>query len=110
MEFFIKNKIVILRSLGALMLVVGFAIHFWTVPQKGLSANEKAAANVARMEAKVKGSSPSSAKSAKSDDSKFLKELKSTQAKQLQYLTILAMFFGVFFLGFSFLPKKEEDA
>jgi len=110
MEFFRKNSIVILRSLGALMLVVGFTIHFWTVPQKGLSANEKAAANVARMEAKVAGSSSKSQKSTKRESSDFLQELKKTQAQQLEYLTIIAMLLGVGFLGYSFVPKKEEEA
>jgi len=110
MEFFRKNSIVILRSLGALMLVVGFIIHFWTVPQKGLSANEKAAANVARMEAKVAGSGSKSQKSTKRESSDFLQELKKTQAQQLEYLTIIAMLLGVGFLGYSFVPKKEEEA
>ena len=110
MEFFLKNKIVILRTLGALMLIVGFAVHFWTVPQKGISANERAAANVARMEAKMAGNNSSAKKSTKKDDSSFLKELKKTQEKQMQYLTIIAMVFGVGFLGYTFLPKKEQEA
>ncbi len=108
MDFFLKHKIVIMRSLGGVMLVVGFAIHFWTTPKEGISANDRAAANVARMEAKAKGSGSSSEKKAKKDDSKFLDELKDTQAKQLQYLTIIAMILGVGFLGYSFIPKKEE--
>lgn len=107
MEFFLKHKIVILRSLGGLMLLVGFALHFWTTPKEGVSANERAAANIARMEAKVKGNAPSSGKSAKKDDSKFLDKLKDTQEKQLQYLTILAMIFGVGFLGYSFMPRRD---
>ena len=110
MEFFLKHKIVILRSVGALMLVVGFAIHFWTVPQKGLSANEKAAANIARMESKMAPKGSGSNKTSKKNDASFLKELKKTQAKQLQYLTIIAMILGVGSLGYTFLPKKEEKA
>ena len=109
MEIFLKYKIVILRSLGALMLVIGFAIHFWTTPKEGISANDRAAANVARMEAKVAGKSSSESKASKKSDSKFLEELKNTQAKQLQYLTIIAMILGVGFLGYSFMPKKEEN-
>ncbi len=109
MEFFLKHKIVIIRSLGALMLVAGFAIHFWTTPKEGISANDRAAANVARMEAKAKGQSSTQSKSSKKSDAKFLDELKGTQAKQLQYLTIIAMIFGVGFLGYSFMPKKQES-
>ena len=109
MEFFLKHKIVIVRSLGALMLIIGFAIHFWATPKEGISANDRAAANVARMEAKVKGESSAQSKAAKKSDSKFLDELKDTQAKQLQYLTIIAMILGVGFLGYSFMPKKQEN-
>jgi len=98
-----------MRSLGGVMLVVGFAIHFWATPKEGISANDRAAANVARMEAKVKGQSSTQSKSSKKSDAKYLDELKDTQAKQLQYLTIIAMILGVGFLGYSFMPKKEED-
>ena len=111
MEFFLKNKIVILRSIGAIMLVVGFAVHFWVTPKEGLSANEKAAARVARMEAKVQGKSSStstSKKSTKKDSSKFLEKMQETQAKQIQYMTILAMLLGVLSLGYSFIPKQED--
>ena len=108
MEFYKKNEIVILRILGVVMLLVGFAIHFWTVPQEGLTPNQIAAANVARVEAKVLQSSASSKQSSKKDDLKFLKEFKNTREKQMQYLTIFAMIFGVGFLGYSFLPRKEE--
>jgi len=109
MKFFLKHKIVVMRSLGALMLVFGFAIHFWSTPKEGISANDRAAANIARMEAKVKGESSAQSKASKKSDSKFLDELKGTQAKQLQYLTIIAMILGMGFLGYSFMPKKEQS-
>lgn len=105
MDFFHKYKIVILRSLGALMLLVGFVIHFWTTPQKEMSANERAAANLARMEAKT---TTSSIIRKSPDENKFLMELKSKQEQQMKYLTILAMLFGVGFLGYSFLKKSED--
>ncbi|MEA3331961.1 MAG: hypothetical protein U9Q29_09750 [Campylobacterota bacterium] len=107
MEFFLKHKTVIFRSLGAVLLVIGFGVHFWVTPKEGLSANQKAAANVARMEAKVRGETSSSLKSQKKDGSKFLDELKNTQKKQMQYLTIIAMIVGIGFLGYSFMPKKD---
>ena len=111
MEFFTKHKIFIFRSLGALMLLIGFVIHFWATPKEGLTKNEMAALNVARMEAKVAGGSNSSSKKPhKQDSSKFIKELKNTQAKQMQYLTIIAMILGTGFLGYSFIKKKEPEA
>lgn len=104
MEFFTQYKTIIFRSVGALMLLVGFAVHFWSTPQKGISENDRAAANVARMEAKVKGSSTSH--NSKSNESIFLQEFKNKQAKQMEYLTILVMILGVGFLGYSFIKKK----
>ena len=109
MEFYLKHQQVILRSVGVFLLLIGFVIHFWTIPKEGLSKNERAAANLARMEASVAGSSSSAKQQKKPDTSKFLKELKNTQAKQAEYLTIIMMLLGGGALGYSFIRKKEED-
>jgi len=106
-EIFIKNKIVILRTLGILMLLVGFVIYFWVTPKEVLTQNEIARANVARMEASVAGGGRGSNKVSKPDTSKFLKELKDVQKKQIQYLTIITMILGAGFLGYSFIKTKE---
>lgn len=108
MAYFLKHQQVILRSLGALLLLVGFVIHFWTIPQKGVSQNDRAAANLARMEASVKGSSTAQITKSKPDSSKFLDELKGQQEKQVEYFTILIMLLGIGSLGYSFLKKKER--
>lgn len=110
MEFFLKYQQVILRSLGAFLLLIGFVIHFWTVPQKGISQNDRAAANLARMEASVKGSESTKQTKQKSDNLKFLKELKDQQEKQVEYFTILIMILGAGSLGYSFIKKKEDIA
>jgi len=107
MEYFLKHKIIIFRVIGALMLLVGFGVHFWVMPKKGISEIDIAAANVARMEASVKGHSSSSNKQHKPDASKFLEHFKDTQAKQMEYMTIIVMIFGIGFLGYSFIPKKD---
>lgn len=109
MEFFLKHKTVIVRSVGVVMLLIGFVAFFWATPKEGISANEIAAANVARMEAKISGSSSSQTKASPSD-SKFLEKLKETQANQLKYLTIAMMIFGVGFLGYSFIKKEEPES
>ena len=108
MEFFLKHQVVIMRSLGAIMLVIGFAVHFWVTPKQGLSKNDMAAARVARMEASAKGNSPSQAGSKEKDTSKFMDSTKDTQAKQLEYMTIIVMVLGVGFLGYSFIPTRED--
>ena len=110
MNFFLQHKTVIMRTLGAIMLVVGFAVHFWLTPQKGLSENDKAAARIARMEAQIKSTGSGTKKSQEKDTSKFMEKMKSTQEKQMQYMTIVAMIFGVGFLGYSFMPKKDKTA
>jgi len=108
MEYFLKHQQTILRTVGVLFLLLGFIIHFWVVPQKGLSQNERAAANLARMEASVTGSSSKTLKK-KSDTSKFLKKLKDTQEKQMEYITIFVMLLGAGSLGYSFIKKRDEE-
>ena len=109
MEYFLKHQQTIFRTIGALFLLIGFVIHFWVVPQKGLSKNDRAAANLARMKSSVSGGSSSKVGKKKSDTSKFLKELKNTQKKQMEYLTIIIMILGAGSLGYSFIKKKDED-
>ena len=108
MDFFLKYKIVILRTLGGVMLIVGFAVHFWTAPTEVISANDKAAARVARMEANVRAAASSSALSQK-EKSKYLNNMKDAQAEQMRYITIIAMLLGLGSIISSFIPKKEED-
>lgn len=109
MDFLLKYKIVILRSLGALMLLVGFAVHFWTTPKEGFTKEEYAAANVARMEASIARQENPAKQSVKKSTSQYLQEFKETRERQMKYLTIIAMIFGAGFLLYSFIPKKEEE-
>ena len=94
--------------MGVLMLLIGFAVHFWTVPKEGISKEELAAANVARMEASVAGSSAAT-KQAEPKKSPFMKEFMETRKKHLEYLTIAAMVLGVGFLLYSFIKKEDEE-
>ena len=91
------------------MLLVGFIAFFWATPKEGMSANELAAANVARMEAKTSGATSSST-SPKQNEPKFLEKFKETRENQLKYLMIIMMILGVGFLGYSFLKKEESDS
>ena len=109
MEYFLKHQQVILRTVGGLFLLIGFVVHFWVVPQEGFSKNDRAAANLARMEASVSGKSSASSGKKKSDNAKFLKELKDKQKKQIKYLTIMAMVLGAGSLGYSFIKKGDEE-
>ncbi|QOP42776.1 hypothetical protein FJR45_01945 [Sulfurimonas sediminis] len=104
MDFFLKHKIMIFRSVGALMLLIGFTAHFWTTPKTVVSETEIAAANVARMEASVKGNAQS-LKKAKPDIATFRESLMSAQEQQQRYLTVFAMILGILFLAYSFVKK-----
>jgi len=106
-EIFLKHKTVIFRSLGALMLVVGFVSYFWTTPKEVLTQNEVAAANVARMEARVAKSQGRESKKPQSSSADILKHLKDTQEAQTKYLTIMAMILGIGFLAYSFIGKNR---
>ncbi len=110
MQFFLDYRRVILRSLGLAILLIGLIIYFWEAPKKALSENDRAAARIARMEAKTNSITSKIKKSQEKDTSKFVEILKSTQAEQMKYMTVLAMLFGLGFLGHSFMPKKEEDS
>ena len=107
MEYFLQHKKIILRTLGSVLLLIGFIIHFWAMPQKGVSTNELATANLARMEASVAGKSTPKAEKKKPDGSQFLQKLKDQQEQQMQYLTILVMLLGFASLGYSFLKKED---
>ncbi|MCF6339786.1 MAG: hypothetical protein L3J10_03390 [Sulfurimonas sp.] len=106
-EIFIKYKIVILRTLGILMLVVGFAVHFWVTPKEGLSKNEIATINAQRMESHAMRGSGSAVKKPKSSSAKIMQELKNKQKKQMEYLTIIIMLLGIGSLGYSFIKPKS---
>ncbi len=105
LDFFVKYKKLIFRISGIVLLVVGFAVHFWETPKKGYTKEEYAAANVARMEASIAGHG-SAQKSSKPDSSVFLREFKNSQEKQVKYFTIMAMILGVLFLIYSFVKKE----
>ena len=87
------------------MLLIGFVVHFWITPNISVSANEIAAANIARMEASIAGKSKAKSKP---DAGSIVKALKETKEKQMQYLTIFAMIFGIGFLAYSFIKKEES--
>jgi uncharacterized protein YjeT (DUF2065 family) len=109
-EFFFKHQKVILRSVGVFLLVLGLTLFFWAAPQKVMSENEKAAANLARMEASVSGGSSSSSNTQQSSNhSTISAAMVETQKKQLRMLMIMVMVFGAGFLGYSFLKKEEKE-
>lgn len=110
MDFFLKHQTVIFRTLGAFFLVLGLVLYFWAAPQKVMTDNEKAAANLARMEAAVSaGSSSKSSTQQNVDHSKISEAMIETQKKQVRMLMIMVMIFGAGFLVYSFLKKEDKE-
>lgn len=108
MKFFNKHKTLIFRVLGSLLLVLSFVVYFWKTPKEGLTENEIAAANVARMEARMASQMGGSTHKKKPDASQIAEKFKNTREDQLRYTLILMMVFGIGFLGYSFISKKDE--
>jgi len=104
-DLYKKHQKMILRLAGGMMLLVGFAIHFWNTPKEGFTKDELAAANVARMEASVSSKSAASTQSEKPKHAPLFHELRDAQKKQFEYLTIIVMLFGGGFLAYSFVKK-----
>jgi len=107
LELYLKHKTVILRTLGALMIIVGIFVHFWAAPKEEISEIELAAANVARIEASVASQSGGKVV-AKPSMSEYVEELKNAQEMQARYITIIFTILGVGFLGYSFKKKEPE--
>ncbi len=96
----------IVRGVGALLLLVGFGAYFWISPKVGVDENAKAAANVARMEAKVSGV-PTPTQKAKPASTQIAEKFQETREAQMRYMLILMMVAGGGFLLYSFLKKEE---
>lgn len=109
MEFFLKHQTVIFRSVGAFLLVLGLVLYFWAAPQKALTPNEIAAANLARMESAVSGASSQQSKANAPKASTISQAMIETRKKQLRMLMIMVMVFGAGFLGYSFLKKENKE-
>jgi uncharacterized protein with LGFP repeats len=94
-------------SLGAgmVLLLLGTALLFWDNRGSAVSEEERiAAANVARMEARMQSRHGGTAAP---DKAIFGTSYRDQQAQQLRYAVMALMFFGVVFMLYGFLKKEE---
>ena len=98
-----ENKKLASKIMGANFLVMALVLLFWSQPKEGMSEDERAAANVARMEAQVSGSSQKEATQPPS----FMKEYKQAQEAQLRIFLIFMVISGAGFLVYGFLKKED---
>ena len=99
-----KNKKLASKITGINFLIMALVVLFWSQPKEGMSANERAAANLARMEAHVQGSSKQTTSSA----NHFRQSHEKHQEKQVRIFLILMVLFGVVFLGYGFIKKEDK--
>lgn len=102
LEWIKHNKRLAYKITGVNFLLMALVLLFWSQPKAGLSENERAAANVARMEAKAK--SQSGTESLKLPN--YMQEHQETQKKQLRIFLIIMVIAGAGFLGYGFLKKE----
>lgn len=105
LEFIIKHKIILSRTIGIVLLVVGIAALFWAKPDTALTENEIAEANIARMEASLPQNIASSKK--QSQTPSFMKAYKEKQKEHIRYLVVALIVCGIAFIGYSFIRKRE---
>ncbi len=105
LEFIIKHKIILSRTVGIFFLVIGIGALFWSKPENVLSENEIAQANIARMEASLPQNKVSSKQQTKSPS--FMKAYKEKQKEHIRYLVIIVIISGIAFIGYSFIKKRE---
>ncbi len=104
-----KNKIIITRVLGSLIFVVGLAVFGWNqFGTQKLDANQRALANIARMEAAAKAGVFNTKISDVQNGGSFLQQVRDVQKSNIKNITFVAMAFGVILLYFGFTMKHED--
>ena len=95
-------------GMGALLIVMAAAMLFWMNTGEGVSDEERiAAANVARMEARM-ASQRGGGYQAPQSQVDFMQSHQEKQKAQLRYMVIAMLIGGVGFLGYGVLKKNEK--
>ena len=107
-EWIKVNQIKFSRFVGAFLLLVGLGAFFWVNNSgSGVSvAEQRAAKRVARMEARVSGSSSATVSQEKVKTN--YSEVYSDRSKeQIKFMLIVMMLLGLGSLGYSFVKKEN---
>ena len=95
-------------GMGALLIVVAATMLFWMNTGEGVSEEERiAAANVARMEARM--AAQRNGGQAPRSQVDFMQSRQEKQKEQLRYMVIAMLIGGIGFLGFGLLKKNEKS-
>ena len=102
-----KHQRKLSMGVGVLLIVVSAAWLFWDMSRSAVSDEEaKAALNVARMEARMSGTSAATQKAP--DKPLFMDVYKAKQKEQLKYTIIIMMIAGIGFVGYSLVRRKKD--
>ncbi len=96
-----KNQKLALKVTGVNFLLMALLLLFWAQPKEGgvHTENEKARANIARMEAQAGGTSKAQRKV------NLMQKHKESQQVQLRVFLIIMIVAGAGFLAYGFLKK-----
>jgi len=103
-----QHSILITRVIGSALLFLSIALQVWTFSTPKLTANQRAEANIARMEASAKAAIFNTKMSEAKGGTNFLQQVRDVQKENTMNITIIALILGVFFLSFGFSNKKKK--
>lgn len=103
-----EYKIIITRVFGILIFVIGLLVFSWNqFGDQKLDANQRAMANIARMEAGAKAGVFNTKISDVQNGGNFLQQVRDVQKSNTKNLTLVAMALGGILLWFSFSMKRD---
>ncbi len=105
-EWYLSHKKLAYKLMGANFLLMALVLLFWSAPKEGMSENERAAANVARMEARIQGQGSTS----QENKVNLLNRHMDKQQAQLRIVLVIMVIVGVGFLAYGVLKKEENQA
>jgi len=104
LEWVIQHQKKLSLIMGTLMLLGALGALFWKNEEGTSDELSRAAANVARMEARMQGNS--AATTQKQNAHPAVEAFYESREKQLRYLLIIVVIGGVGFLIYGFLKKE----
>ena len=103
-----EYKIIIVRVFASFIIFIGLSVFGWNqFGNQKLDANQRAMANIARMEAGAKAGVFNTKISDVQNGGNFLQQVRDVQKNTTKNLTLIAMALGGILLWFSFSMKRD---
>jgi hypothetical protein len=91
-------------GIGSLFLIIALAMLFWSNGNSVSREEQIAQANIERMEARMRGESPSSS----GQSNKALEQFYESRQQQMQYLLIAMIISGIALMAYGIFNKKKR--